>query len=64
VRKTNCTEMLARLSRIAAECGAEIRQTDGTPADLAAAVLECDDPPRGEDRFWVEQIHRGNIVLE
>lgn len=53
----------AELDRIEAECGCELPVlADFTLIDRAKRVLECDDPPKGEDRDFCYRILDGNVI--
>ena len=55
----------AELDRIEAECGCELpslNSDDCTLANRARRVLNCDCPPKGEDRDFCYRILSGNAI--
>jgi hypothetical protein len=58
-------ELAAELDRIEAEAGCELPAiSEPTLRDRAQRLLECDDPPTGEDRDFCYRLIGGNAITD
>ncbi len=50
-------QILDELDRVEAECGCDLPElSDPTPRERAQAILECEDPPCGEDLDFIQSL--------